>query len=267
MFQEAVSWKSDDLKISGEIYIPAKGKTASPGLIICHGIPAKQKGPDDRGYPFLAQQFCNQGFLVLIFNFRGTGTSEGNFDLCGWVKDLEEAINYLVLRQEADPKRMYLMGFSGGAAVSIYVASRRREIRALVSCASPAHFQDLIADQGSIDFLNYAREVGIIRDPFFPPSLEEWKKTFEIIKPLRWIQEIPPRPLLLIHGTADDVVEIHHARLLLEKVAGQAEAYLIEGASHRLRVDERAMGKAQDWLTKIAFSNQLSALSKQQKED
>jgi len=259
MFHEAISWRSDNLKISGEIYIPKKGGKLFPGLIICHGIPAKSKGPDDRGYPFLAEQFCQEGFLVLIFNFRGTGISEGDFDLRGWARDLEGALNYFALRPEADPKRLYLMGFSGGAAVSIHVASRRKEIRALVSCASPAHFQDLIAGQGVIDFLSYAREVGIIRDPLFPPSVDDWKESFEIIKPLQGIKKIPPRPLLLIHGTADDVVEIHHAHLLYEEVKGQAEAYLIEGAGHRLRVDERAMQRARDWLKKIALRDQPSA--------
>jgi len=261
MVSEPISWKSGHLQISGEIYIPEKGRKSFPGLIICHGIPAKSKGPDDRGYPLLAEQFCREGFLVLIFNFRGTGVSEGDFDLRGWAQDLEGALNYLALRPEADRKRLYLMGFSGGAAVSIYVASRQEEIRGLVSCASPADFQDLIAGQGLIDFLAYAREVGIIRDPLFPPSVSEWKKSFETVQPINWIKKIPPRPLLLIHGTADDVVEVRHAHLLGRKVRGQAECYLIENAGHRLRLDERAMKKAREWLRNQAFRDPDSALS------
>jgi uncharacterized protein len=260
MFSEPVSWNSDALKISGEIYIPEKGKKAFPALVICHGIPGRSKGPDDRGYPFLAEQFCREGFLVLIFNFRGTGLSEGDFDLRGWARDLEEALNYLALRPEADRKRIYLMGFSGGAAVSIYVASRRQEIEALVSLASPADFEDMIAGQGLIDFLSYAREVGIIRDPLFPPSISKWKKGFETVKPIEWVDKIPPRPLLLIHGTADEVVEVRHAKLLCEKARGQAECDLIEGAGHRLRMDERAMKKAREWLKKQAFGQKSSAI-------
>jgi fermentation-respiration switch protein FrsA (DUF1100 family) len=260
MVSEPISWKSDHLKISGEIYLPEKGKRPPPGLIICHGIPAKNKGPDDRGYPLLAEQFCREGFLVLIFNFRGAGISEGDFDLRGWAQDLEGALNYLAMHPDADPKRIYLLGFSGGAAVSIYVAARRKEVRGLVSCASPADFHDLIVGQGLIDFLAYAREVGIIRDPLFPPSLSEWRRSFETVQPINWIKQIPPRPLLLIHGTADEVVEVRHAHLLCEEVRGQAECFLIEKAGHRLRLDEQAMKKARDWLRKEAFCKADSAI-------
>ncbi|MDI6755740.1 MAG: hypothetical protein QME78_15250, partial [Thermodesulfobacteriota bacterium] len=85
---EKISWKCDGLKIMGEVYLP-DGNKPSPALVLCHGIPAKIKEPDDRGYPLLAESFCRQRFIVLIFNFRGAGLSEGNFDISGWTRDLE----------------------------------------------------------------------------------------------------------------------------------------------------------------------------------
>ena len=255
---EKISWKSNGFKIIGEVYVPTDGSQPYPALALCHGIPAKVKGPDDRGYPLLAERFCGEGFFVLIFNFRGAGLSEGNFDILGWARDLEGALDYLALRPEIDQKRVFLMGFSGGAAVSIYVAAHRKEITALVSCASPAEFRDLTTGKGMEGFLTHAREVGIIKDPNFPASLKDWKKGFQVVKPLDWIDRLPPRPLLIIHGTADDVVNVTHARNLYEKVKGKAEFFLVEGGGHRLRVEERAMKKAIEWLKQKAFSNQLS---------
>jgi putative redox protein len=146
------------------------------------------------------------------------------------------------------------MGFSGGAAVSIYVAAHRKDVAALVSCASPAEFCDLTTPKGLGDFLVHAREVGIIRDPAFPPSLEDWKKSFQIVKPSNWIDRIPPRPILIIHGTKDEVVNVSHAHRLFRRVEGKAEIFFVEGGEHRLRVDERAMKMALKWLKKIAFS-------------
>ena len=259
---EKISWKSDGLTIVGELYLPADRTGTFPALVICHGIPAKVKGPDDRGYPLLAERFCQEGFEVLIFNFRGAGLSEGDFDILGWARDLAEGLDDLTLRPEVDPKRIFLMGFSGGAAVSIYVAAHRKDVAALVSCASPAEFRDLITGKGLDDFLVHARDVGIIRDPAFPPSRENWKKSFQTVRPVDWIDKIPPRPLLIIHGTRDEVVNVSHAQRLYQKVKGRAEIFLIEGGEHRLRVDERAMEKALEWLKRIASSDQQSAIGK-----
>ncbi len=247
-----ISWKSDGVDIFGELYFPESQSPPFPALIVCHGIPAKTKSPDDRGYPLLAERFCREGFLVLIFNFRGAGLSGGNFDLRGWARDLEGGLDQVRARPEADPRRVFAMGFSGGAAVSICVAARRKEIAGVVSCASPADLLDLATGTGLEDFLRHAREVGIIRDPGFPPSLEEWKKGFEEVKPADCIHQIPPRPLLLVHGTSDDVVDVSHAHRLYEKVKGRAELFLIEGGGHRLRVDERAVEKALSWLKRLA---------------
>lgn len=249
---EKISWMSEAVKIAGEIYFPEENRR-SPALIICHGIPAAAKSPEERGYPLLAERFCREGFLVLIFNFRGAGLSGGNFDLRGWATDLERALDVLAVRPEVDPGRIFVMGFSGGAAVSICVAARRKEVAAVVSCASPAEFLDLIAADRLEDFLRHAREVGIIRDPGFPPSMDEWKNSFRAVTPLDCIDKIPPRPLLLIHGTRDDVVDVSHARRLYQKVKGGAEMFLIEDGGHRLRVHEAAMEKAVGWLKEKAL--------------
>ncbi len=239
----------------GEVYLPSGRTRTFPALVISHGIPAKVKSPDDRGYPLLAERFCREGFEVLIFNFRGAGLSEGDFDILGWSRDLEGGLDYLALRREVDPQRIFLMGFSGGAAVSIYVAAHRKEVAALVSCASPAEFRDLITGKGGDDFLVHARDVGIIKDPAFPSSLEDWKKSFQTVRPVDWIDKIPPRPLLIIHGTRDEVVDVSHAQRLYRKVKGKAEIFLIENGEHRLRIDERAMDKALEWLKNIAISS------------
>jgi fermentation-respiration switch protein FrsA (DUF1100 family) len=256
---EKVSWQKDGLNIDGEVYIPAGPAGLFPALIVCHGIPAKAKEPGDRGYPLLAERFCLEGFEVLTFNFRGAGLSEGNFDILGWARDLEGALDHLIHRPEVDPSRIFLLGFSGGAAVSIYVTAQRKEIAALVSCASPADFQDLITGQGLVDFLSHCRDVGIIKDPRFPISLQDWKDGFRTVQPLDWVDRILPRPLLVIHGTKDDIVNVIHARQLYDKVRGKVELFLIEEAGHRLRVEERAMQKATEWLKKIAFGVRPSA--------
>ena len=86
---EKISWKSDGLRIIGEVYLPSGRTRTFPALVISHGIPAKGKSPDDRGYPLLAERFCREGFEVLIFNFRGAGLSEGDFDILGRSRDLE----------------------------------------------------------------------------------------------------------------------------------------------------------------------------------
>ena len=82
-----VHLKADGLNLVGELYVPS-GNQIHPALCICHGIPATPPDPTDRGYALLAQRFCHAGFTTLIFNFRGTGRSEGNLDILGWSRDL-----------------------------------------------------------------------------------------------------------------------------------------------------------------------------------
>lgn len=48
----------------------------------------------------------------------------------------------------------------------------------------------------------------------------------------RIFQNIAPVPLLLIHGTADDVVDYRHAKILFEKAGEPKELWTVEGGQH-----------------------------------
>ena len=142
-----VNWKVDDIVIFGELRLP-EGAARSPALCICHGIPSgKPADPNDKGYPDLADRFCRAGFVTLIFNFRGTGPSGGNFDMMGWVHDVQGAIDYLHSCPQVDQSCIYLMGFSGGAAASVYVTAHDARVARLVLCACPAEFRRIVTER------------------------------------------------------------------------------------------------------------------------
>jgi alpha/beta superfamily hydrolase len=244
---EEIRLKADGLELAGEVHIPSRDKIHS-ALCICHGIPAAPPDPTDRGYTLLAQRFCRAGFTTLIFNFRGTGKSEGNLDILGWTRDLRAALDFLYSLKEADKNHLCLLGFSGGAAVSVYTAAHDPRVSSVVTCACPADFHSLRQRETPSDTIQRFRELGAIRDNDFPPSIEEWQRGFKTVSPINWVDKISPRPLLLVHGDADELIPMEHAHRLHQKAKEPKEIKIIPGARHRMRLDKAAMDIVLDWL-------------------
>jgi alpha/beta superfamily hydrolase len=252
MKREIVYFKSDGLKLKGQLFIPEK--TPCPVLCLCHGMPRKGlANPNDRGYAGLAERFVNAGFLTVTFNFRGSGASEGNFDIRGWTRDLKAVLDHIYKMKRADQGKIALLGFSAGAAVSIYTAAQDRRISSVIACACPDTSrlaknrelaQTVIADY---------RSMGVIKDDNFPPSLQEWMQGFDEIYSDKWIDKLAPRTILIIHGDQDDVVSPTSAFNLYKRAGDPKEILVVKGAGHRLRISEQAMDHALAWLKSRTF--------------
>lgn len=246
MLSREILLDADGVIISGQLYLPDV-QAPYPAICVCHGIPAAPREPGDRGYPLLAEKICAHGFAVLIFSFRGTGSSGGDFDIMGWVRDLKAAIDYLYAQPEVDSSRLILLGFSAGAAVSVYVAAQDKRVSSVAACACPAEFT-FFANSARREVIEHFRQIGILRSEGFPASVEQWFGGFERISPIRFIADIAPRPLLLVHGSSDEVVHPSHARRLYDKAGEPKQLAVVDGAGHRLRLDERAVSVVIDWL-------------------
>jgi dipeptidyl aminopeptidase/acylaminoacyl peptidase len=247
MEAKEIRFQADGLELVGELHIPS-GDRMHPALCICHGIPAAPPNPTDKGYSLLAQRFCQAGFITLIFNFRGAGKSQGNLDMLGWTRDSQAALDLLCSLKEVDQTRISLLGFSGGAAVSVYVAAHDPRVSSVTTCACPADFRSLSQRETPLDTIQRLRQIGAIRDKDFPSSIEAWQKGFELISPIDWIDRISPHPLLLVHGDADELIPVKHAHRLYRKAKEPKELKIIPGAKHKMRLEKAAMDFVLDWL-------------------
>jgi alpha-beta hydrolase superfamily lysophospholipase len=237
----------DGLDIAGQLYLP---DSSGPYLTvaICHGLPARIKAPDEAGYAELAEKICRAGIAAFIFNFRGTGYSGGNLDMNGWPRDLTAVIDYLTGRVET--KSLVLLGFSAGAAVSVWVGAADDRVAAVAACACPAEFT-MFNCENIAEVITHFRELGVIRDEAFPASAETWLQGFLTVRTIDRVAGLAPRPLLLVHGTEDDVVDVGQARRLYERAGEPKKLIVVEGVGHRLRHDEGSMTAVIDWLKEL----------------
>jgi len=254
MRSKSISLEVDELNITGQLYLP-DGNAPFPSVCLCHGIPAKRPEPGDKGYPLLAERICQQGFATLIFNFRGTGTSGGNFDILGWTRDLKAAIDYLSTLPEIDKSHLALLGFSAGAAVSVYVAAQDKRVSSVALCACPAEFTFLTEVDDPSSVIDHFRKISIIRDKDFPRSTKEWFSGFRQVSPINHVAKIAPRPLLLVHGNQDELVDVSHAYKLYDKAGEPKQIIAVDGAGHGLRQNNTAMVTVFDWLKSQADAN------------
>jgi alpha/beta superfamily hydrolase len=247
MIRKAVALSVDGLEIAGQLYLPGS-RPPYPTVCVCHGIPAHIPDPNDKGYPLLAEKICQHGFAVLIFNFRGTGASGGNIDMLGWSRDLKAVIDYLSALPEVDKSHLSLLGFSGGAAVSVYVASQDRRVSSVVTCACPAEFTLFTEGGDPSSIIDHFRSIGAIRDESFPDSAEEWLNGFRLVNPVDYVAGIAPRALLLVHGSRDETVDVSQAYKLYDRAGEPKQLGIVDGGEHRLRRDDGAMATVIDWL-------------------
>ena len=247
---ELAPLRSDGLTLWGQIHQPA-GEQRVPGLLICHGLPAGPPDPADRGYAELADRLAEAGFATLIFNFRGAGASEGDFEIAGWLRDARRALDYLAQRPFVDPARIGLIGFSAGALIGCQLAAEDPRIAAFASCAGPIEIRRLADPVGAAAFVDQARAIGIIRRVDFPASIEELAAQFRTIRPIDVIDRIAPRPVLLLHGARDDVVPVADAQALYERAGDPRELVILPEAGHRLRVEPGALEVVIDWLKRV----------------
>ncbi len=229
---------------AGEHQIAARSSNL---LILSHGFPAGAAGALTTGhtYPELADHLAFEtGWQVLSFNFRGTGSSGGDFSLGGWMDDLQAVINFG--ETLASVERIWLCGYSTGGALAMCVAADDMRVQGVAAMASPADFHSWAEDPARL--LSESTRTGAIRTPGFPERFDEWSREIAAIAPLDRIKDIPPRPLLIVHGDEDTTVPVSESRLLADATHGAAELCVLKGAGHRLRHDPRAVALLVGWM-------------------
>jgi pimeloyl-ACP methyl ester carboxylesterase len=241
-----LSIESVDVVLQGDLTTPGEG---APLVVLCHGIPLSPPNPSDPGYALLCKQLAENGYAALFINFRGCGESTGDFYLGGWYQDMTSVMEF-VREQLAFPK-VFMAGFSAGGTLAIEYAAAHHDIDGLATFASPASFTSIFPEENLFTLIEAARDVGIIKDTFFPPTPDWFYEDITRHAAVEYVSKVSPVPLLIVHGSNDELVPLKQAKELFEAAREPKELVVLDGGEHRLRQDPRAMETLLGWLENL----------------
>ena len=218
--------QSDKLQLKGW-YIPAKTPNGMT-IIVAHGY-RKNRTQDDVPLLQLAKALSDRGYRLVLFDMRNSGESAGELTSVGQFEKLDVlgAIDYVKLKLPTD--KIALLGYSMGAVTSMLAAAESPDVVAIVADSAFSNLNKYLEDNLSVwSGLPDFPFTSIIMY-FIPPATGT---NPEKVNPLQAVEQIYPRPILFIHGKADDAIPYAHSVKLQAKYPDTFELWLTEGAGH-----------------------------------
>ena len=203
-------------------FIPA-GERA-PALVVMHGW----GGNAGMMLP-LAAPLHKRGYALLLVDARCHGQSDDDSfaSLPRFAEDIDAALAWLAGQPEVDAARLGVIGHSVGAGAALLAASRRRDLRAVVSLAAFAHPAGMMR--------RWLASKRIPHWPFGAYILAYVQRVigfrFDDIAPCHTIARVTC-PVLLVHGLEDDTVPVDEARQIHAARSSDAVELLLVPGSH-----------------------------------
>jgi abhydrolase domain-containing protein 17 len=154
-------------------------------------------------YPELVD-FQSWGFSVFSYDYRGYGLSAGKPSVAKAYADADAAYDYLVNTLKVSPDRIIIFGRSVGSGPSTYLASRHPIAGLILESAFTSTFRVVVP-------------IKILPFDKFPNQ--------ERLAQIR-------RPILVIHGTQDQVIPFSHGQVLYQTAHDPKTFLQIDGADH-----------------------------------
>ena len=202
---------------------PGAAKGPLPMVVAPHGGPEAR---DTYDFDLFTQALAAQGWLVLQPNFRGSGGYGKAFAEAGhkrWgdrmQQDVEDVVAHVVAQGRADPKHIVICGGSyGGYAAQMGPILRPDLYRCAVSIAGVSDLAEALRAEreDGEDSPSYKYWTALIGDP--KADAQAIRQASPCLRAAEF-----PAPLLLIHGTADSVVNSRQSKLMADamKAAGK----------------------------------------------
>ena len=220
----------DGFKLHAKLDTPENAKAKLPILVLIHGLTGQMDEAHLEGVRGAA--IANE-MACLRVDMYGHGKSDGvfiNHNLLEWVSEIIYVIDYA--RGLEFVSDIYLAGHSqGGLAVILAAALKADQIKALIPI-SPA----INIVYNSIDGNFFGSEFDKDNIPemvCFWDGFEIKGNYFRVARTIKVDEAIAAYkgPVLIVHGTADDTVDVAYGREVAEKYSN-ATLRLIEGDTH-----------------------------------
>jgi len=134
---EEVRFRNGDVDLAGRLTVP-EGKGPHPAIVLVHGWGARTRNAMGA---IVADVFARHGIAALVYDKRGTGGSEGDWQqtsISNHADDALAAVRLLQGRSDINPRQVGIFTTSYGGLVTPLAASRSKDVAFLILVASPA---------------------------------------------------------------------------------------------------------------------------------
>ena len=267
--RQPVSFYSEGVKLDGDLFLPdgLQSGEKRAGVVLCHGY----TGVKDLYLPDNAAELNRIGYVVLTFDYKGWGRSEGprsRLAPFGRVADVQAAITFLGLQPQCDKHRIGIYGTSYGCATVVFVAAIDERVKCTVgvvgmghggrwmrSVRRPDEWFDLLAraEQDRESRVLTGKSEFVPREDILLPDRQSAELAARARAanpnavgtiPLEYVDEtlsfhpewvvdrISPRPLLLIAAGDDRLVPPEDCRSLFDKAKEPKKLVVLPGIGH-----------------------------------
>jgi len=196
-------------------FIPAVGEPKGT-IVHCHG-----NAQNMTSHWAFTEFLPRNRFNVFVFDYRGYGRSAGKPTRSGTVADAKAAVDYVIRRADVDAARVALFGQSLGGAIATVVAAEDARVKGLVLESAFSSYRAEAAHALRLNPITW---------------LFAWPLSRTLISsgydPEDHIASIAPRPVFLVHGTADRIVPSWMSEELHEAAGEPRELWIVDGARH-----------------------------------
>jgi fermentation-respiration switch protein FrsA (DUF1100 family) len=162
---------------------------------------------------------ADAGYDVFAFDYPGYGRSDGEPTRDGTVLAGAAALSYVRSRPDVDPSRVLVLGQSLGGAVAL----------ATVGEGPPGLVRGVAVDATFASYQHMGNEVLGGHAITYPLA---WLLLGSAHDPEDTLDQLPPTPLLVLHGDADRVVPFEEGERLFDEASPPKQFVPIAGADH-----------------------------------
>jgi len=269
MSSSAVQFYSEGVRLAGDLFLPEDLRQGDrrAGIVLCHGY----TGVRNLYLPDTARALNQAGYVVLTFDYKGWGDSEGSKSRLapyGRVIDSQSALTFLGAQPMLDPERLGIYGTSYGGATVVWTAAVDQRVKAVVavvgighgrrwmrSVRRPDEFADLMARSaadrvrrvmtGQSEFVDrsaillpdrQSAELAAAARKGNPGAVSEIPMEYvdETVEfhPEWIVDKIAPRPVLFITSDEDRLVPPDESESLYAKAGELKKLVILKGWGH-----------------------------------
>ncbi len=244
-----IQWSSyDGTPVEGVLVFPPHYDSTRryPLMVIPHG------GPDAvvmNDFNWMKQWFADQGYLVLLPNFRGSigygrDFYAGNRNAFGLTdyQDILSGVDKLVNDGRADPQKLVIGGWSYGGYMANWVITQTDRFRAAISVAG---ISNLVSLYGQHEFSN--RDIGVWE---YKGTLVDSVENYRRPSPLFYVDQAET-PLLILHGERDAIsptLQAWEMYRAMKDAGKEVQMMLYPGAGHNISRPQQFKSVLEQWV-------------------